>query len=334
MPTLIRTLVDYDPDLLHVIAAQWDVDLTTNDRAAAAEQLAAAMARADAVAETWARLGDDERAALLDLLASEGRMPFSQFTRRYGELSPMGPARREREKPWLEPAGVTESLYYRGLITRTFEHAAPGVQEMVAIPLDLLELMPQPERAEPLPGYAIERPREVPDGHPTAPDDVATLLAYLLIRTVDARGWLQGEPAPAIDRYLRRPGQPAYLALLVHLAYDLELIEDWAAPGGPATRVNRDVARPWLEAPRSHQLRSLAEAWFNSTTWNDLAYTPGLEADEWPVTPIAGRRLLVEMLTGSPPGHSAIVRSIPRRDASSRSSSATTERWHSAGIGQ
>lgn len=303
MPTLTRALVDYDPDLLQVVAAQWDVDLSTSDRAEASEQLAGAMARPEAVAATWERLTIDEQRALADLLASEGRLPFSQFTRLYGELRPMGPARREREKPWLSPASVTEALYYRGLVVRTFEHVAAGAQEFIAIPQDLIELLPRPEDSLPAePGYTATPPRRVEGGHPTAPDDICTLLAYLLLREVDARAWLADEPVEAIDRHLRRPSPPAYRALLTRLAYDLNLIEDKKAAGLPVTLVNRDAARPWLEAPRTHQLRSLAETWLGSTAWNDLVYTPGLEADEWPLTPIAGRRVLVEMLADIPAG--------------------------------
>lgn len=301
MPTLARALVDYDADLLQVIAAQWDVDLAASDRADAADELAEAVAQPEAVEETWQRLTADQQAALGDLLANEGRMPYSQFVRSYGELRPMGPARREREKPWLEPASVTEALYYRALIVRAFEHAAAGAQEIIAIPLDLVDLLPRPAPEISLPGRPASPLRELEDGHTTAPDDVATLLAYLLLRDVNARTWLGGEPEPEIDQHLRRSSPPAYRALLTRLAYDLNLIREEPSPNGPMTRVNRDVARPWLEAPRTHQVRSLAEAWLASTKWNDLMATPGLEADEWPTTPIAGRGVLLGMLSAVPP---------------------------------
>lgn len=303
MPTLVRAFVDYDVDLLHVIAAQWDIDLTTNDRAPAAEELAQGMAQPDAVQATWVRLGAEAQAALAELLANGGELPFSQFTRRFGELRAMGPARREREKPWLNPDSITEALYYRGLIVRVFEQVPAGTQEFIAIPAELVDLLPRtPVRAErPAPSYAVTPPRTLPDGHPTAPDDMATLLAYLLVRETDAREWLECKPDERIDRYLRRPAEPAYRALLTQLAYDLGLVYD-GPPPVRVTHVNRDAARPWLDAPRSHQLRSLAEAWLASNTWNDLVYTPGLEAEEWPATPIAGRRVLVEMLGEMPAG--------------------------------
>lgn len=302
MPTIARALVDYDPDLLHVIAEQWDVDLEANDRVHASDRLAEVMATPAAVDATWARLGVEERRALGDLLASEGRMSFAQFARRYGELRPMGPARREREKPWLEPASTTEALYYRGLIVRAFEQTPAGAQETAAIPSELIELLPQPEpeATEHSPGYAVAPPHRLDEGYPTAPDDMATLLAFLLLRDVNAREWLTREPVERIDRHLRRPNKPAYRALLVQLAYDLGLIHDEETLTHVVTRVDRDASRPWLEAPRTHQLRSLAEAWQHSTTWNDLRYTSGLEADEWPNNPLAARNVLLEVMQSIP----------------------------------
>src|SRR5690606_40080032 len=82
MPTLVRSFVDYDVDLLHIIAAQWDIDLTTNDRALAAEELAQGMAQPDAVRETWERLDADAQAALGELLANGGELPLDRKSTR------------------------------------------------------------------------------------------------------------------------------------------------------------------------------------------------------------------------------------------------------------
>ncbi len=302
MPTLLRALLDYDLDLLQIIAAQWDVDLRATERVLVAEELAEAMTHHEAVAAVWERLDPQQQGALFDLLAQGGKMPFSHFVRRYGDLRPMGPARREREKPWLNPISVAEALYYRGLIVRAFEPTPAGVQEHVAIPTDLLSLLPKPppETLARAPGYAVAPPRRLRDGHSTAPDDMATLLAYLLVREANARTWLTNTPMEAIDRHLRRPAEPAYRALLVQIAYDLGFIADETTLTHVVTRVDKERVRPWLEASRIHQARLLAEAWYTSPIWNDLQYTPGLEADQWPeVGPIA-RRVVVDMMRDVP----------------------------------
>jgi hypothetical protein len=302
MPTLARALVDYESDLLQAIAAQWDIDLLASDRTLASQELAEAMAQPDAVLATWERLGDEARRALGELLAHEGQMPLSHFVRRYGDLRPMGPARREREKPWLEPVSVTEALYYHGLIVRTFEQTPAGAQEYIAIPSDLRDLLPRPavDVVPQSPGYAVAPPRKLKDGHSTAPDDMATIIAYLMIREANARDWLTDAPVEAIDRHLRRAAEPAYRAMLVQLAYDLALIADEETLTHVVTRVDKDRARPWLEAPRLHQSRSLAEAWLESTGWNELAFTSGIDADTWPNNPVLARHAVLEMLRDVP----------------------------------
>jgi hypothetical protein len=302
MPTLVRAFVDYDLDLLHIIAAQWDIDLESSDRAAAAEELAVAMLQSEAASATWAHLSSEEQQALTDLLAHDGRLSFTHFVRVYGDLRPMGPARRERERPWLNPVSVTESLFYRGLVVRVFEQTISGAQEHIAIPSDLIPLLPRPDPSTvaSIPGYAVAPPRKLKDGHLTAPDDMATLLSYLLLRDANAREWLVNAPLEMIDQHLRRPDEPAYRALLIQLAYDLGMIADEKTLTHVVTRVNREIARPWLEAPRLHQARSLAETWLASSSWNDLAYTPGLEADQWPGTPVLARQAILQMLASVP----------------------------------
>lgn len=302
MLTLTRALVDYELDLIQIIAAQWDVDLVPSDRAVAADELASAIANHDAVNATWERLSEDEKKALIDIMIQQGRLPYAQFVRRYGDIRPMGPARREREKPWLSPENVTEALYYRGLVVRAFEQSPGGIQEYVVIPSDLRALLPQPEAdlIHPAPGYAVAPPSKLIHDHLMAPDDVGTLLAYLLVRQAGARDWLAREPIEVIDRHLRRNDEPAYRALLTQLLYDQELVADEQLLTQVLTQVNKEAARPWLEAPRANQIRRLAEAWLISPTWNDLAYTPGLEADHWPNEPLLARQAVLSALKDVP----------------------------------
>lgn len=302
MPGLRRILIDYDPDLLAILAESWDVELSVGDRLVMAAALADEMLKPEAVQVLWERLGEKEREALFELLASNGQIAFAQFQRRWGELRLMGPARREREKPWMHPAGVTESLFYRGLIARGFEQSVLGVQEFALIPEDLRELLPQP-RKEVLavtPGYAVAPPPRLRDGYDTAVDDIATLLAYVRVRAPDASRWLEPGPIPELDRHLRRPDSPEYRALICGLAYDLDLIHDVDLMGHITTQVNRETAQPWLEAPRAHQIRSLSETWLLTARFNELSITPGLDAEDWPNDPRLARKALLDTLADVP----------------------------------
>ena len=301
MKALARTLADYDLDLIQIIASQWEVKVLATDRKTAAEELAEVIIDTDRALALWGSLSTEDQDAMVDLQINEGRIPYFHFTRRYGEIRPMGPARREREKPWLEPDNVTESLYYRGLIVRGFENTPAGAQEYILIPGDLLDLFPKPdaERVRPAPGHAVAPPRRLNSGHPIAPDDAATLLGYLRIRQPNAREWLSPIPVEGVDRHLRRH-EIAYRAMLTQLLYDLNLIFDEELLTQVATQVNRDSARPWLEAPRTHQVRSLVEAWVSSVAWNELAFTHGLEAETWPNDPRLARQALLDALKNVP----------------------------------
>ncbi len=301
MQALARALADYDLDLIQIIASQWDVKLLATDRKAAAEEMAEAITRPEPVQTIWPRLTAEEQNALFDLLVHEGQIPYFHFTRRYGEIRPMGPARREREKPWLSPENVTEGLYYRGLIVRAFEQTPAGAQEYILIPDDLRNLLPQPqaELVKVPPGYAVAPPRRLLSPHPIAPDDAATLLSYLLLRQTNTREWLANAPIEVVDRHLRRP-EVAYRAMLTHLLYDLELIFDEEMLTQVVAHVNREAARPWLEAPRMHQVRSLAETWVKSLAWNELPFTHGLVADHWPNDPRLARQAILSALKDVP----------------------------------
>jgi hypothetical protein len=298
MLSLARTLIDYEADLLAAIAELWDIDLSSSEQIAMADELARAMTEPGILDDVLLLLSDDDLEAIHALQAQDGRMPLSHFVRLYGEIRPMGPARRARERPWREPISITEKLFYYGLVARAFDQALAGAQEYIYIPEDLLALLPPvaPEAARKPPGYPVSPPRRLKGGRDIAPDDLATLLAFLRIHPTDARPWLYPDPQPRIDQHMRRPDDPAYRTLLTHLAYALGLIEDEAGAGLVATDIVADTARPWLEAPRWHQLRSLAEAWRELTTWNDLAHTPGLEAETWPNDPLASREAILGAL--------------------------------------
>ncbi|PJF45505.1 MAG: hypothetical protein CUN48_18545, partial [Candidatus Thermofonsia Clade 3 bacterium] len=80
-------------------------------------------------------LPPEAREALDELVGRGGRMPRAAFSRRYGDVRPMGAAKRERERPDLNPASPAEVLWYRALIGQAFLTASSAEpQEYVYIP--------------------------------------------------------------------------------------------------------------------------------------------------------------------------------------------------------
>ena len=96
--TLYQTLLDSDFARLRVMAHQWQVSLTAERRGDAAAELADALARAEAVDRALADLSEDALVALHALLRHDGALPWSIFTRDWGEVRSVGPGRLEREE--------------------------------------------------------------------------------------------------------------------------------------------------------------------------------------------------------------------------------------------
>ncbi len=311
MPTLLPTLLDYDPDLLAIIAHRWDVDLEALEKRQAAQALAEAMLVPERAAAEWGRLSDEERGALQTLLgARERKMPEAQFARLFGEIRQMGAARRERETPHLQPVSVTETLFYRGLIARGFDESRTGVQPFIFVPEDLAGVLPAHETgfdlsAEPDSDWPPDAGSEPQGGivpaTTTLVDDLTTLLAYLQIARVPAEASaLTATLGEALAPHWLGAPSPASIALLVSLALSLGVAVEDEGLLRPAPT----AARRWLEETRPRQVRALAETWRNSTLFNELWHTPGLipEPTGWRNDPLLARQTVLAFLETAPPG--------------------------------
>ena len=82
------------------------------------------------------------KTALEDLTQHGGRLPWAQFTRTYGEVREMGPAKRDRERPYEQPISAAETLWYRAFVARAFFDTPAGPEEFAYIPDDLLQADP------------------------------------------------------------------------------------------------------------------------------------------------------------------------------------------------
>lgn len=286
MQTLLPTLLDHDPGLLDIIAHRWDVHIQGLDKRAAAEALADAMLDPDRAAREWSRLNDAERGALQTLLgAPDHRMAEVQFSRLFGAIRQMGPGRRDREKPHLNPASVTEVLYFRGLIAVAYDQGKAGMQPFVYVPPDLAAVFPIREtsvviEAKAGPPANVQSQDQPDDTHPATTglvDDLTTLLAYLQVHRIPAEtDTLQREVSQGLAPYWLRDHSPASIALMIALLGSLGL----ATSDEGVFRLASTPVRRWLEESRPRQVRALAEAWRNSTLYNELWQMPDLQPEE------------------------------------------------------
>jgi hypothetical protein len=300
MPDLNRAFLDYDLGLLRIIADLWGLEIEAPTQREASTELATKLLQADLVEEVVEALRPEARATL-DALTHEGRLPLAHFMRKHGELRAMGPARRDREQPWLNAPSPAETLWYRGLIARAFFDDGNGPQEFVFIPDDLMRLVPVSRKLHPelVEGVSLTplNPDVWTSAVGVAPDDSATLLAYLQIASVK----LEGADFPpkhreAVSRFLRLPNAlDFYTQLIIHLGL---------AAGSPL-KLDPSHARPFLEAERPQQIQALARAWRESKDWNDLLHLPGLifEGKAWRNDPLTAREAILNLLSDlRPPG--------------------------------
>ena len=294
MPDLYTSLLKQDLGHLRIIAELWGLELDSSETDAATKELCASLLDTDLLAEILEALQPDAQNALEALVAKNGRIPWAEFTRRFGDIREMGAGKRDREKPYQTPASTAEILYYRALLARAFFNTINGAQEFAYIPDDLLSIMnrnERPEREEKkennLAGLAVA---PEPLGRPASPvekafpqppnefllDDATTLLAALRLG-IDVPD--THVPAKVVEQFLRT----AKIIL----------------KSGPKP----EKVKSFLEAPRDEALKMLADAWLESDSINELRQLPGLIFEgEWQNQPIVTREFLLNLLDAIPEG--------------------------------
>ena len=285
--TLYQTLLDSDLARLQVIAQQWDIPLIAERKSDIAAELADAMMRAEAVERVVAGLDVDARTALDDLLRKDGALPWAIFTRRWGELRAVGPGRLEREELWRTPISAVERLWYLGLVQRAFAAWPVGQVEMAFVPEELHLYMPVPAPLEITPPSSAIPPAHQVPGADVLADDLVTLFAAQQMETLDSA---------VVDEKTAWMRLPQASALLETLALE----QGWLR------RDEQDALRPvaepmlaWLQADSWSQWTVLAQAWIESTHWNDLAAVPTLRPDpvrEWPAESRSVRQAFLDLL--------------------------------------
>ena len=304
MPDLAQSLAGQDLGHLRILADAWGLELLAPDARKGLLLLTRQILVPELVSEVVEALPLPARQALQSLLAADGRLTWTGFVRRHGEVREMGPGRRDRERPDRDPISVAETLWYRGLIGRAFFETASGLQEFAYIPDDLLPLIPalsdrpSPDTRDskhPVWGRAAT-PAE--RAFPILAND--RILDHLCTALAAKRVGIS--PLPIPDDL-----QTFVQALLV----TSELIDE---EGQPLT----DALRGHLEADRGQALVDLVQIWLNSQTHNDLHHVPDLQPEgEWRNDPHQARHFLVNLLLPLPEDHwwslSALIADIHQR---------------------
>ncbi len=283
MPDLLHTLQGHDLTFLKMVANAWHIEFSAPDFHSGLPALNAAMLDRALLNEMVTALPTEARDALHALMETEGRLPWPQFTRRFGEVRVMGAARRDRERPDLRPASPAEMLWYRAFIGRAFLNLSSDTQEYAYIPDDLLVMLEPPPHSGVEPMGRPATPAESAHARPAGDrilDHACTLLAALRagqpLTEADTAGW----------------DMPA--GVLQDLLAGAAFLDETGLP-------HPESARAFLAAPRGEALALLAQAWMNSPQFNELRQLPGLVCEgEWANDALQTRRAVLDWLSHLP----------------------------------
>jgi hypothetical protein len=291
MPELKQSLLGQDLGHLRIIAEHWGIQLEATEIRGANNELTGLILGEELLTEVLEALPPEAFLALAALQKKGGRLPWSQFTRRFGEVREMGPGKRDRDRPDRDPASVAEVLWYRALIGRAFFDTGRGTEEFAYIPNDLLDLIPAP----PQPKNKIQdRNTSVVLGRAATAAERATPV-FGTDRILDhactlLAGHRMGLEAATLDAHVA-PFRRDFVEAMIQLA---GLLDPEGTPAPEATRA-------FLEAPRGEALASLAQTWLDSGEYNDLHHVPNLQPEgAWMNDPLQTRRFIWSCLAALP----------------------------------
>jgi hypothetical protein len=282
MPDLMHALQGNDLEFLRMVANAWGLELLQPDAATALPVLVDSLKDAGLLHEVLEVLPKEALEAVQTLLENEGKMLWAAFCRKYGEVRPMGPGKRDRERPDLKPASITEVLWYRALVSKAFFNLPPEPQEYAFIPNDLVQFMahlaPAPDTQ---PGIAAS-PQETALINPANDrilDHACTLLAAI---------------RAGIDLSLLENRWQIPTSVLIGLLHSAGLVD-------ASLQIQTEAVRSFLEASRGEALMQLNQGWLHSETFNDLRYLGGLAFEgQWDNHPHEARTTLLDLLNHLP----------------------------------
>jgi len=316
MPSLTQSLEGKDLGHIRIVAELWGVEIEAKDALDGIKQISPALLDGDLVQDIFEALPEDAQIAVKELQKEQGRLAWSQFTRKYGKVRKIGPARRDKEAVHRAPQSTSELLWYRGLIARNFFDSPGGPQEFAYIPDDLLSLMPvTTEVAAAIYGRPA-RPAErnvVAKAGDLILDEACTLLASLRM----------GMDTKAVEEAEDWQTPPIVLMALLRAAGILD------AKDHP----NLEAVQEFLEADRGVVLKQLVSIWLSSEDFNELRLLPGIRAEgKWENEALHSRHFLLGILRALPKGNwwnlASLVSDVKERRADFQRPSGDYDSWY------
>ena len=281
MPSLLKLLKSYDIDMLKRIALSWGFTDDVINRDQVEEWLLKTMSDSSSLSEIINSLPVTIRNAWHTLKVSNGRIPWSEFTRQFGDLRSLGTAARQREKPDQNPLNASEDLYYRGLIGRAFLDSHPEPREYAFIPEEICGdskkittgITPPPVR----PVSQSEIKRHQPAN------------TRLLDHMIDWLSCLRMKRKLPEEYFPRAEVTEQFINTI---ALALELVTS-------KTEICTEETGKFLKSSRLITLKECFTIWRDSSVINDLLMIPGLEFEgSWRNDAVFSRKFILEKIVG------------------------------------
>lgn len=262
MLTIMNTLNGQDLGFLKMIANLWGIELTAADAYTARQQLANAMNNPSLIEEIYEACPQTAREALDNLLDQEGTLPWSKFTRKFGQVRVMGSAKRDRERPDLKPQTPSEYLWYRGFLSRAFLKGEGDPQEYAFIPQEIFDVL-QPAHLQKiqLPGRQATNKESqfiFKEETPIA-EDICTVAA----------GVRNGFDESLIGQFCQVPAD-----FLLQLMGEMKIISNQA--------IETDHLREYLESTAEEAIYKAYRVWLESMNINEMCWVTSLEIEREP----------------------------------------------------
>jgi hypothetical protein len=296
MPDLSHSLQGRDLGHLQIVAEKWEVEISALDARQASDDLLSKLLAPSSIKTVVSSLPSEAKAALEDLASHGGKLPWSLFTRRYGEVREMGSGRRDRDQPHLNPASTAEALWYCALVARAFFDTPKGPTEFAYIPDDFLPhlLFSQFKESSPpgRPASPIEHTQPVPADDRIL-DHACSLLAAQRLGLSEEASEKVAAPWKELKTHLPYPLTPTALRCLL---FSAGLISENGMP-------IPEPVRGFLEAARGEALAVLNRTWLESRNFNELRLIPHLKVEgEWENDPLLARRAILGFMGAIPAG--------------------------------
>ena len=104
MPNLATSLRALELDQLQQIALLWGLEPAEEDKPSLLLTLELHIPQSEHFSTAFEQLPEPAQQALFALKSSYGKLPWSTFAQRFGEIRALGKSLRKKEQPWAFPA--------------------------------------------------------------------------------------------------------------------------------------------------------------------------------------------------------------------------------------